>query len=264
MHFDVNQTRAYAYTGGKPFDPALRVIAFVHGAQQDHSVWILQSRYLAHHGHAVLAFDLPGHGRSLGDPLATIEAMADWLIAAFDALGVQRATVIGHSMGSLIGLEAAARYPERIERLALVGTAVPMHVDDALLTATRDDETAAIDMINIWSHSGYAQKPSNPGPGFWVVGENKRLMQRMRPGVLHADFAACNRYENGLAAAAAVRCPALLILGRRDMMTPIKSAAALRKAMPAARSVEVPGSGHALMAEAPDAVLDALREFVAA
>jgi pimeloyl-ACP methyl ester carboxylesterase len=264
MQLEVNAGRAYVYTGGKAFDPNLPVIVFVHGAQHDHSVWILQSRYLAHHGYAVLAVDLPGHGRSAGAPPASVEAAADWLVALLDALRVDRASVVGHSMGSLIALEAAARHPDRISRIALVGTAYPMQVDDALLAATRDDEPAAIDMINIWSHSGYAQKPSNPGPGFWVVGENKRLMQRMRPGVLHADFSACNNYAHGLEAAAAVRCPALFILGKRDMMTPVRAAGTLRQAMPGAKAVEVPGSGHALMAEAPDAVLDALRQFVAA
>lgn len=264
MLIDVNHARAYAYTGGKAFNRALSVLVFIHGAQQDHSVWILQSRYLAHHGFAVLAFDLPGHGRSEGAPLPTVEATADWLIAALDALAIERATLIGHSMGSLIALETAARFPARVVRIAMIGTAIPMRVADTLLDATRDDEPSAIDMINIWSHSGYAQKPSNPGPGFWVVGQNKRLMERMRAGVLHADFAACNRYGNGLVAAAQVRCPALFILGRRDAMTPLKAAAELRRTMPAARTVEVDGSGHALMAEAPDAVLDALRAFVAA
>jgi pimeloyl-ACP methyl ester carboxylesterase len=137
-----------------------------------------------------------------------------------------------------------------------------MRVSDELLGATRDDEPAAIDMINIWSHSGYAQKPSNPGPGFWVVGQNKRLMERMAPGVLHTDFAACNAYANGLSAAGAIKCPVLFILGRRDAMTPPKAAAALRKAIPSAQAIELPAIGHALMAEAPDAVLEALRSFL--
>jgi pimeloyl-ACP methyl ester carboxylesterase len=262
MELAVKGTTSYAYTGGKRFDPALPTVVFVHGAQHDHSVWILQSRYLAHHGFGVLAVDLPGHGRSAGPALGSVEAMADWLIALLVAAGVEKASLVGHSMGSLIAIEAAARSPDRVARMALVGTAVPMRVGDELLTATRDDEPAAIDMINIWSHSGYAQKPSNPGPGFWVVGQNKRLMERMDPGVLHADFAACNAYANGLAAAATIKCPVLFVLGRRDAMTPLKAAAALRQAIPGATAVEVAASGHALMAEAPDAVLEALRAFL--
>jgi pimeloyl-ACP methyl ester carboxylesterase len=262
MDLVVNGHPAYVYTGGKRFDAALPTVVFVHGAQHDHSVWILQSRYLAHHGYGVLAVDLPGHGRSRGPALASVEAIADWLLALLDAAGVAKAALVGHSMGSLIALETASRYPERIAKIALVGTAFPMKVGDELLSATRDDEPAAIDMINIWSHSNYAQKPSNPGPGFWVVGQNKRLMERMDPGVLHTDFAACNAYANGLAAASAIKCPVLFILGRRDAMTPFKAATALRQTLPHAQVADVPASGHALMAEAPDAVLEALRAFL--
>ena len=262
MDLLVGGSPVYAYTGGKRFDAALPAAVFVHGAQHDHSVWILQSRYLAHHGFAVLALDLPGHGRSGGPPLESVEAMAEWLVRVLDAAGVQQASLVGHSMGSLVALETASQGPARVAKIALVGTAFPMKVGDELLGATRDDEPGAIDMINIWSHSGYAQKPSNPGPGFWVVGQNKRLMERMRPGVLHIDFAACNAYRNGIAAAKSVRCPVLFVLGRRDAMTPFKAAQALREAIPHARVADIPASGHALMSEAPDAVLDALRAFL--
>ena len=263
MQLDVGPDSAYAYTGGKRWDSLLPVVVFIHGAQHDHSVWALQSRYLAHHGYTVIAVDLPGHGRSGGAPLRSIEAMSQWVIMLLDAAGVDRATLIGHSGGSLVALETAAAHPRRVNALVLVGTAFPMRVADALLEATRGDEPAAIDMINIWSHSGYAQKPSSPGPGFWVVGQNKRLMERMKPGVLNADFAACNAYGNGALAAGAVRCPTLLILGRRDAMTPVRAAASLRAAMPTAEVIEVPGAGHALMAEAPDDVLDSMRGFLA-
>ncbi|WP_429405041.1 alpha/beta fold hydrolase [Paraburkholderia sp. MM5482-R1] len=90
---------AYAYTGGKPFDASLPTAVFIHGAEHDHSVWALQSRYFAHHGFGVLAVDLPGHRRSAGPALASIAALADWLAALLDAVGVTRAFVAGHSMG---------------------------------------------------------------------------------------------------------------------------------------------------------------------
>jgi pimeloyl-ACP methyl ester carboxylesterase len=181
-----------------------------------------------------------------------------------DAAGVHEAALVGHSMGSLVALECAARHALRVSRIALVGTAVPMRVSDELLTATRDDEPLAQDMVNIWSHSAYAHYPINPGPGFWVMGENLRLMERQAPGVMHVDFAACNAYGNGLAAAAKVACPALLLLGRRDVMTPPRAARELARTLKEARVVEIAGSGHALMAEKPDEVLDALREFLPA
>lgn len=262
MELKLDRKMAYAYTGGRPFDPALPTVVFIHGAEHDHSVWALQSRYLAHHERGVLAVDLPGHGRSEGPPLESVEAIADWVIALLDAAGVQRATLIGHSMGSLVSVECAARHPERIARIVLIGTAFPMKVSEELLNATRDDEPLAQDMVNIWSHAAYAQYPGNPGPGFWVMGGNLRVMQRQKPGVMHVDFKACNDYANGVAAAGKVAAPAMLIVGKRDVMTPPRAAKEIAAALVDKRIVEIAGTGHALMAEKPDEVLDALREFV--
>src|SRR3989338_7863711 len=166
--------------------------------------------------------------------------------------------MVGHSMGSLIALECAARHPARLAKIALLATAYPMKVSAELLEATKNNEPMAQDMVNIWSHLAYAQYPNNPGPGFWVIGENLRLMQRQKPGVMHVDFAACNAYAAGMERAAQVQCPALLVLGKRDLMTPARSGRELAKVIKGARVVEVAGSGHALMAEKPDDVLDAL------
>jgi pimeloyl-ACP methyl ester carboxylesterase len=263
MDLTVGGKRAYAYTGGVPFDAGLRTIVFVHGGAHDHSVWGLQTRYFAHHGYAVLAPDLPGHGRSAGPPLHRIGQMAEWLTALLDAAGARKAALIGHSMGSLAALECAARFPERVEAIALIGSTFPMRVSPELLEATRNDEPRAHAMINVWSHAAYAHFPGNPGPGFWVIGENLRLMQRAKPGVLHADFSACNDYADGLARAAQVRCPALLISGRQDQMTPARGARALAAAIPGATCVELERTGHNVMGESPDEVLDRLVRFVA-
>lgn len=265
MLLNVQGHDAYCYTGGKTFNAALPTAVFIHGAQNDHSVWVLQTRYFAHHGFGVLAVDLPGHGRSKGAALGTVEAMADWLLALLDAAGVQQATLIGHSMGSLIALETLSKAPARVAKLAMVGTAYPMKVSDTLLDATLNDEQTAIDMVNIWSHSSIAQKPSCPGPGFHLMNGSKRLMQRIAEQnpqqVFHTDFMACNAYANGEAAAKSVSCPTLFLLGKRDMMTPPKATATLTKAIPQAKVIVLENCGHALMGEQPDAVLDALFSF---
>ena len=267
MILDVQGAPAYCYTGGRAFEPALPAVVFIHGAQNDHSVWGLQSRYFAHHGFAVLALDLPGHGRSAGPAKASVAEMADWLLALLDAAGVERALLIGHSMGSLIALEASHRAPQRVSALALLGTAWPMKVSDALLETSKNDEQAASDMVNIWSHSSIAHKPSCPGPGFSVMGGARRLMQRMSQRnpehLFHTDFAACNAYANGETAAAAVQCPTLFIFGSKDMMTPPRSTRLLTDTIRHGRIVSV-DAGHAMMAEQPDAVLDALFDFAAA
>ena len=265
MLLNVQGHAAYCYTGGKAFDPALPTVVFIHGAQNDHTVWCLQTRYFAHHGFGVLAVDLPGHSRSEGAALDTVAALADWLLALLDAAGVQQATLIGHSMGSLIALETAYKAPDRVSKLALLGTAYPMKVADTLLDAAKNDEPRAIDMVTLWQHSTVAQKPSCPGPGFYVMGGAQRLMQRIaqiNPAqVFYTDFVACNGYANGDIAAQSVRCPTLLLLAKQDMMTPVKASAALSKAMPHASTVRIDSCGHAMMAEQPDAVLDALFSF---
>jgi pimeloyl-ACP methyl ester carboxylesterase len=190
--------------------------------------------------------------------------MADWLLALLDACGAGRAMLVGHSMGSLIALEASQRAPQRVSALAMLGTTYPMKVSDALLATAKDDEQAAIDMVNIWSHSMRAQNPASPLAGVSTMGTARRLMQRMgqiNPEQLfHTDFAACNTYANGEAAARAVACPALFIFGSKDMMTPARSTRLLTGAIAHARVVQV-DAGHALMAEQPGAVLDALVEF---
>lgn len=262
MELEVGGQRTYAYTGGKPFDGRLPCVVFLHGAQNDHSVWGLQSRYFAHHGFAVLAPDLPGHGRSAGAALPSVEALADWAAALLDAAGVPRASLVGHSMGSLTALETAARHLGRVRRIALIGSSAPMPVSEALLAAAREDEPAAMAMINAWSHSPRAQLGGNTVPGLWMTGTALRLMARQRPGVLHNDLAACNAYAGGLEAAARVQCPSLLVRGSRDQMTPPKASLPLAEALPDVRVVTLAGAGHAMMAERPDRVLDALREFL--
>jgi len=252
----------YGYTGSRAFDPDVPTIVFVHGAAQDHGVWALQSRYFAHHRRNAVAVDLPGHGRSDGKPLASVPAIADWLFALLDALRVDRVALVGHSMGALAALDAAGRGPDRITRLALLGPSVPMPVSDPLLDAARRDDHVAFEMINGWSFSPSDQLGGNRLPGVWMTGNALRLMERSRPGVLHTDLLACHSYADGLKAAARVGCPVLLILGARDQMAPAKNAAALRDALHDKRVLTIPDCGHSLMTEAPDAVLDALREFL--
>ncbi|MBN8502863.1 MAG: alpha/beta fold hydrolase [Burkholderiales bacterium] len=245
----------HAYTGGKPFDPTLPCVVFVHGALHDHSVFTLLARSFAHCGFAVLAVDLPAHGRSSGPPPASISGAAAQLLALLDARGVQRAAWVGHSMGSLIALEAAAQAPERAWHLALLGTAAPMAVSDALLNTAATDPIAAMRMVNVFTHSSLAATPGYPGPGAWLQGANQALLERTQAGwaggnlFLH-DFRLCNDYTAALEAAAQVRCPVTVVAGARDQMTPPRAAQALVKAL----NVELHTlpCGHALMQEDPE------------
>jgi pimeloyl-ACP methyl ester carboxylesterase len=259
MQLSVNGIDTFVATGGRDFDSSLPAIVLLHGAGFDHTTWALHSRWFAHHGYGVLAPDLPGHGRSSGAPLPAISDMADWTAALIEAAGAAKARLVGHSMGSLIALETAARHPAKVSALGLIGTAATMTVGPDLLKAAEANDKAAIDMVSIWGLGFQAELGGSLAPGLWMHSGAQRILEQCRPGVLFNDLFACNAYQDALAAAAQITVPATFILGERDMMTPAKAGKALASALPNSRTVVLSGAGHMMMVERPDELLAALQ-----
>lgn len=271
MMLTVNGAPTYCYTGGKAFDAAKPTVVFIHGVVHDHSVWGLQSRYMANHGWNVLAVDLPGHSKSEGEAPASVEEAASFVAALLDAACVQKAALVGHSWGSLIALESAARLQERVSHLVLVGTAYPMKVSPVLIEAALNEPEKGLKMINVFSRSTLAAPPSSLGPGTWVYGTSLALGRRVirsnpKVNVFHRGFVACDSYAGGEAAIAQITCPVLFVLGGLDQMTVPKAAQGLiqaaRTAGKAVSATTLP-VGHHQMTETPDATLFAIRDFLA-
>ena len=259
MQLSVNGNEAFAATGGREFDRSQPTVVLLHGAGFDHTAWALHSRWFAHHGYSVLAPDMPGHGRSCGAPLRSIAEMADWTAALLEAAGVARATLVGHSMGSLVALETAARHPAKVSALGLIGTTATMNVGPDLLKAAEANDHAAVDMVSIWGLGFDAELGGSLAPGLWMHGGAQRVLERCPPGVLFSDLSACNAYQDALAAASKITVPTTLVLGERDMMTPSRGGKALAAALRNSRIVVLPGAGHMMMAERPDELLAALQ-----
>jgi pimeloyl-ACP methyl ester carboxylesterase len=233
----------------------MKTLVLIHGAHNDRQVWAPLVDGLSRHGLNVLAPDLPGHGETAGPALPSIEAMADWLLAMLDRQGIEKPMLAGHSMGSLIALEAAFRAPAKVGALGLLGSTFPMKVAPALLDSALNDEPAALRMVAHWSHA----KPACEAASLAYM----ERMSALHPDqVLHNDLNACNSYANGDAAARAVACPVVFIVGTLDRMTPARLSARLRDAIPHARTVQVE-AGHQMMAEQPEAVLAALLDLAA-
>lgn len=262
MYLRANDKKIFAYTGARSHQEGLESVVFVHGTGMDHTVWLLPARYFSHHRFNVLATDLPGHGRSEGPAATSIEQMSDEVVAAMDAAKIGCAALVGHSMGSLVTLALAARYPDQVRSLALIGTAVPMAVHKSLLTSAAQNDHAAIDMLTYWGYSKAAQLGGNENPGMWMVGGTMKLLEQSRKDVIHTGLDACHRYAAGMAHANQVQCPTLFILGTRDLMTPARAGKEMSGVVANSRVVLLEGVGHSLMMERPNDVLDALIEIV--
>lgn len=261
MKHQLNGIDIHVATGGRKFDASGDVIIMLHGSGQNHLTWVLQSRYFAYRGFAVLAPDFPGHGLSDGTPLLSIEEMATWVIELLDSLDVRHATLVGHSQGCLVALETAAAYPDRIKRVALIAGAMAIPVSQQLLDMSDKALTKAISVMISWGHGPVAHMHDNTQPGHSFIGYGQRVMELNDNDALRADLNACNAYTNGPDAAKSITQSALCILAKNDRMTPLKFGQQMAKTLVNTEIRVIDGAGHMLPAECPAEVNAALRSF---
>ncbi len=262
MIFLVEQQPAFAFTGNSTFDAAKPSVVFIHGAANDHRVWVDIVDPIAKFGWNVLAIDLPGHGGTFAAAKTTIEDHADWIVNLLDNGAIKNAVLVGHSMGSLIALDCARRHRSRVTKLVLIGSALPMAVSDVLMTAARELPADAFDMLTRWSH----HVPRNvdgtfPPPSATMIAY-RALLGESRPGVLATDLNACAQYTANDAALAAVTTRTLVIAGRRDKLAPYAAAETIAAHLPNANVVVFDNVGHAIMQQAPSETLAAITAFL--
>jgi len=239
--------RVFVATSGVETGGAQGALLLIHGAGMDHRVWEGTLAALAGRGRRCFAVDLPGHGGSEGPALEDIPAMADWLLRLIDLLDLGHFRLAGHSMGSLIALEAAGRVPDRVAALALLGFVPEMRVADKLLTEARSAPAAAA--ARILRASFADPKPDR-------IGGAEALMSASES--LGTDLVACNAYDGASAAAARLRCPALLLLGGKDRLTPSAQGQLFAGRLPDVRVAILPEAGHLMMIEDPEVTVAAL------
>ena len=261
MKHQLNDIDIHIATGGRKFDSAGEVVIMLHGSGQNHLTWVLQSRYFAYRGFAVLAPDFPGHGLSGGSPLESIEAMAAWVIELMDSLDVKQAMLVGHSQGCLVTIEAAARNPKRVKRVALIAGAMAIPVSQQLLDMSDKALSKAICAMISWGHGPTAHMYDNTQPGHSFIGYGQQLMALNDNDALRADLHACNTYTNGPDAAKSITQPALCILAENDRMTPLKFGRQMAAAITNAEITVIANAGHMLPAEYPAVVNANLRSF---
>ena len=250
-----------------PEAPSAPLAVILHGFADQGAAWSDVAERLVAVGWRVVAPDQRGFGCSDHVGPGGYYHFPDYvrdLDAVLVDLGASPGgfTLVGHSMGSLVTLSAAARYPEKARALALIGTTAPMGVHPAMMTSAANNDHDVIDMITYWGYSKSAQLGGNENPGMWMAGSTLRLLEKAKKDVIHLDLKACEDYSAGQEHGRSVRCPTLFILGDRDIMTPMRSAQTLVDTIADAKVCRMTKTGHSLMMEKPDALLDALITIV--
>jgi pimeloyl-ACP methyl ester carboxylesterase len=228
-------------------------LLLVHGAGGTHLHWPLALREMP--GRRVLSVDLPGHGVAPPPGERTIEGYAGCLLGLLDALGIPRVVVAGHSMGGAIALTLAIEAPGRVAGLFLVGTGARLRITPALLEASADPARAGevSGMVAAFSFGPAATEGDRQAHASGVAAQPA--------GILHGDLVACDAFD-AMERLGSVRAPASVVVGQHDRLTPPKYAAFLRERLPGAGILVVPGAGHMVAIEAPDAVTGAAAAFL--
>jgi len=277
MRMTYNNQSVFVSNGGVQWQQGLPTLFMLHGAGLNRTVWVLLGRYFARRGYNVVIPDLPGHGASEGEGFTTIEQNSEWVnallvyLAQSYPLTLDNVVYCGHSMGSLVMLEAAAQCLSandatgstgpQVKQLMLLGSAVPMQVGEPLLDAARNNDHAAIEMINMFGHGHGSRIGNNPISGINVFNTMEALLERAAPGILYADLNACNNYKAGEEAAQRLKgnVSATIIAGIADRMTPVKMVRKLSTLL-GARLVVLEDCGHMMMSEQPETTLQAMRD----
>jgi pimeloyl-ACP methyl ester carboxylesterase len=250
-------------TGGMAHRQGSPWIVFLHGAGYSHLTWVLQTRALANDGWNVLAPDFPGHGLSAGEPLKSIEEMAQFILAVMDAAGAGEAVLAGHSMGGLVALEISRIAPRRVRALVLIGSSAAIAVNAQLIDTARKEPQKAYALMNSWGYGPGAHMGQNTWPGANHTAFGIAVMRHATPHALADGLVACAAYDKGAEAAKAFHGKALCMVGQFDRMTPSRNGLALADMLAGSKQLMLRGAGHSMHTETPREVNAALRAFLA-
>jgi 3-oxoadipate enol-lactonase len=233
---------------------------FLHGFPFDHTIWLPIVPLLCEDAQLILP-DLRGFGRSpVTDDVYTMRLLADDIIRLMDRLEIEKAVLVGHSMGGYISLAFAQAYPGRLAGLGLVATQAAADNPERRQSRYKTAEAVAHKGARVVASS----MVSTLTPRQDLVQAISDLILRANPtGIVGALKGMAERPDyTGLLSE--ITAPAVVIAGTDDQIMPQERPREMAQMLPKGWLVEVAGGGHMLMMEEPDAVASALRQLLQA
>lgn len=239
----VGDLRVHAQVSAESLPPDAPVIVIVHGVAVSHRYLLPVARHLAPLARVYVP-DLPGYGKSDKPPLRhlTVPDLADWLIAWMDAIGLQRAHMLGNSFGCQILVDLAMRHPERVERLILQGPTMDPHARTAVRQVSR------------WLATSVFERKSE---GLVLLRDLVDLGLRRLVGMV--EIGLNDPIEQKLPH---VQVPTLVVRGSLDMIVPETWAEEATALLPNGRLVVIEGAAHTINYSQPAWLRDVVWSFI--
>jgi len=246
----------FVSTGGMDFDKKKPSILLIHGSGLTHIVWSLHEQFYASQGYNVLSVDLPGHGNSEGPSLKSIKEISDWIKSLMNILNISKIIIVGHSQGSLVGIDFAARYPNLLNSLVLVAGSYKMPVNQDLIDLAEAGDEKAITLMMKWGYEG-SKAFIGGNPVKKIINSSREIRE-----VLAVDLNACNNYNDGAEFLKKINCPTLCIFGELDKMVPVKAGLKMAEQIKNSETKTILECGHMIIFEKAFEMRKLVKEFI--
>jgi pimeloyl-ACP methyl ester carboxylesterase len=241
----------FLHEGGSVLRPPL---VLIHGAGGDHLSWPPEVRRLP--DHRVTTLDLPGHGKTDGPCCQSVADYARAVVKFLDVSGFSRAVFVGHAMGGAIALALALDYPNRVAGIGLIATGACLPLPSSIIENATNQSTLLLAIKRLQELSlGPQTSPALGEMNF------KRLSEARQP-LLLGDLVASDQFDV-TGRLGAIRCPALVVGGTEDKLTPLRFSEFLSSHIPGAALQTVEGAGHMLILEQPGRLAKLISIFLA-
>ncbi len=246
----------FVSTGGMEIDTKKPTILLMHGSGLSHIVWSLHEQFYTSQGFNVLAIDLPGHGNSDGPALKSIQEISDWVKNLMKVVNVNKIIIVGHSQGSLVGIDFGSRYPDLIDKLVLVAGSYRMPVNQDLIDLAEAGDEKAILLMMKWGYEG-SKAFIGGNPVKKIINSTREIRE-----ILAVDLNACNNYKDGKESLEKINCPTLCIFGDLDKMVPLEVGNKMATMIKNSEKKIINNCGHMIIFEKAFEMRKIVKEFL--